>query len=133
MKVLSILLIIGHAESIIKIFVQPGLDSKLPFGKEQLTALPESVRKGFLLEQNAFLAPHFCRGMVLRIMMHDVVMPFIEEQALEGGEGAFGTVYKIRIHPEYQRLQLSHLGKQELLLLFLITFSVLLYLKQYVI
>jgi hypothetical protein len=67
--------------------------------------LPEDIRYGFKLEQYTFLALELKKGLIHRVLDDSIVLPFVEEEELEGGEGAFGKLFKIKIHKDYQRLR----------------------------
>ncbi|MCJ1264738.1 hypothetical protein MMC22_004613 [Lobaria immixta] len=113
-KILSILICIGHVSALVDHFLHRSLfDKKLPLGHSELQ---EDFRKAFLSEQYHFLAPDFILG-AYHDWSSNVILPFALDQPIgadAGGEGGFACVYKIEIIPEFQKLvDASNTGKEK--------------------
>ena len=105
-KIFSILVLIGRVSFVATSFIHLDLtDAKLPLTEEQLQNLPKSVCNGFRVEQHAFLALPLRLGLIHKVLDAKVVLPFLEEEELENGEGAYGKVYKFKVHQAYQELE----------------------------
>ena len=102
-KVLAILVLVGKEEYLVRDFLHRELyDERLPLCELQLSHT--CIRERFLLEQYTFLAPVFERGAIHRTLSESCVLPFIVNEPILNGEGAFGKVFRIEIHHDHQRL-----------------------------
>ena len=102
-KVLSILVVVGKEEYFVDDFLHRELcDSKLPLTDSELSHTP--ARKRFLFEQYAFLAPVFTLGAIHKTLNEHYVLPFLTNEPLVKGEGAFGKVFRVKIHPAHQKM-----------------------------
>jgi hypothetical protein len=107
LKLLATLILMESDWKLLGSFLNEGLcDQDLPFSLQDLSldlreALGENSVNDFLRKQHMFLAPIFRKGMSYDSM----VLPFKENELI--GQGAFGIVYKMLIHPNHQRLQVS--------------------------
>lgn len=106
-KILATLILTESTQLLAKHFLDKGLyDERLPLDERDLdlVALGERRAKKILNEQYAFLAPVFFKGVSYDSLDSRYILPFIVDEFQ--GEGAFGIVYKIEIHPKHQWLQL---------------------------
>jgi hypothetical protein len=78
-------------------------DLKLPLVLNKLEQiLPGPAAHEFFDQQWAFKAPFFSESILPRVLSDDTVLPFIRNDELEGGVGAFGRVYEIQIEESYR-------------------------------
>jgi len=111
LKVFSILCLVGGMECLHTSFIQRNIDdSKLPLSTQDIVKLPPEIQKGFSLEQHIFLCPNLRKGLIYQIFDDWTVLPFTEENTLKGGHGAYGTVCKVKIHKDYQKLHVPQLS-----------------------
>jgi hypothetical protein len=110
-RVFSILIIIGK-EKFISHFIERDdlqrsrLDDKLPFSADTLQSIiPDTDAAGnFYKRQWEFVAPVFSRNVLHRSLSSKIRLPFVQNKKI--GEGGFGVVYEIKLHPDHQRLAL---------------------------
>lgn len=117
-KTFAILLTI-HEESAISDFIAwdqmqcYSLDYRLPVQKASIAFLLPDTAERFYEEQWTFVAPVFSRNFHHRNLDRLTIMPFIRSESL--GEGAFGTVYEVELHPQHH--ELHYLSKEGVSLL----------------
>lgn len=106
-KIFAVLVLIDQVNHISKLSERGELhDRRLPFSidileKQLLLTFP----KDFYEKQWELATPTFHRGTINKFINGRFVLPFTEEQQI--GEGAFGNVYKITLHPNHQSLGYS--------------------------
>lgn len=105
MKILAILCLVenGKYAYMIEEFLCRRIhDSKLPINEHDIDFISRSLSKGtqrqILAMQWKFLPVEFRKADINQRVAEIAILPFQEDAII--GEGAFGTVYKIRIHPE---------------------------------
>ena len=108
-KILAILILMCKERKLVRGFLQDVLDDRrLPLSERQLGDLKDPpFEQQFLLEQYVVLAPVFQRGAIHRRISEEYVLPFLKNEPVVNGEGAFGKVFRIEIHPAHQRLNES--------------------------
>lgn len=114
-KVFAILLAIRKGENIVTMFrhdslQNTSLDGRLPYSAEMLRQLfPESTdeltRLEFLDKQYQFAIPYFTRSTLPRALAVDIILP-INAQKFRG-QGHFGEVWEIELHPDSHTLSKS--------------------------
>lgn len=114
-KVFAILLVIYKGEEIVTIFQHDSLqnaslDGRLPYSAETLKQLfpspaSELTRLKFFDMQYHFAIPHFTRSTLPRALAIDMVLP-INSQKFRG-QGSFGEVWDIELHPDSHMLSKS--------------------------
>ena len=76
------------------------LDSKLPRSLSDLQSILPATDVGeFFERQWEFTAPVFPRGRGHRLLHHDTIFPFMASQ--QRGEGGFGRVFEVELHPAH--------------------------------
>lgn len=111
LRVFSILVLVGK-ESLISSFIESDnlqrsrLDDKLPFSADTLQSIiPDTdAASNFYRRQWEFVAPVFSRSTLHRSLNSKMRLPFVQNKKL--GEGGFGVIYEIQLHPDHQRLPL---------------------------
>lgn len=77
------------------------LDAKLPVSELALqNLLGKAAGRIFWDRQWMFIAPIFRHDLSHRILKDAVVLPFIQSSHI--GEGAFGIVFEVTLHPQHQ-------------------------------
>jgi hypothetical protein len=77
------------------------LDAKLPYSELALqNLLGKAAGRLFWDRQWMFIAPIFRHDLSHRILKDAVVLPFIQSSYI--GEGAFGVVSEVTLHPQHQ-------------------------------
>jgi serine/threonine protein kinase len=81
------------------------IDSRLPFELKNLKVLlgDLSAAEDFYDEQWGFAAPFFSGSIFNRVLPSEFILPYLQDQNLEGDEGGFGVVYRIQVEHSYQR------------------------------
>jgi len=105
-RIFAILILLKNEESSISHFIKHDrfqnspLDERLPFSKETLSSMIPNIADDFYERQWEFVAPILHRNVVHRLLPDKVRLPFIHNQMI--GEGGFGFVYEIQLHPDHQ-------------------------------
>lgn len=122
-KVLATLIRMESTDLIRSFLDRELYDKRLPFHKQDLNMeVPgESWIERFLHEQHTFLAPVFYKGESYGSLGSKYILPF--QKNIRLSEGAFGVVYKIKIHANHQRLSLSANGNYEVCSMYICTES----------
>lgn len=107
-RVFATLALLGY-ESLFSKFIQADQfqeqfpDHRLPYSEASLiTIIPKTVAVDFEEKQWQFIAPIFSKKNIHRFLALNTILPFIKNKEL--GEGGFGTVFEIEVHPEHQNL-----------------------------
>lgn len=110
-RIFAILVLLKGEEKLISRFIEHDhfqhspLDVKLPFSEDTLKSIiPDEIVSDFYEKQWEFVAPIFSRNVVHRSLHEDIRLPFVQNKKI--GEGGFGVVYEIELHPDHQRLPL---------------------------
>lgn len=105
--IFSILILIRQPSTIATFIERDELqDRKLPFELRILEKeFPPACAQEFYEKQWEFTAPGFFRGTLIRALNENVVLPFIKDEMI--GEGSFGKVYEIKLHPDNQKLEVK--------------------------
>lgn len=78
------------------------LDHKIPFRYDTLeNLLPQIAAKEFHETQWEFAAPVFSKKVLPRSLVPEIALPILKDTLL--GNGGFGEVHEIEIHPFHQR------------------------------
>lgn len=107
-KVFAILVLLKGEEARILDFMKHDqfqhspLDFKLPFSMETLGGIIPEIAEEFYRMQWDFVAPVFSRGVVHRELHERTKLPFAQDILI--GDGGFGVVYEIELHPDHQIL-----------------------------
>ncbi|KAH7080742.1 kinase-like domain-containing protein [Paraphoma chrysanthemicola] len=106
-RIFAILVLIEQVAATLT-FIERGelQDHRLPFKKKALRKLlPEtgSAIDDFEESQWEVIAPSFFRGAIHRSLRKAIVLPFIKDEHI--GNGAFGKVSEIALHPDHQDLE----------------------------
>ena len=105
-------------------FIQRNIDdSKLPLSTQDIVKLPPEIQKRFSLAQHIFLGPNLRKGPIYQIFEDWTVLPFTEENALKGDHGAYGTVFKVKLHKDYQQLHVPQLSGTDMVAVSVATHS----------
>ena len=107
-RVFAILITINEAKSMLDFIANDplqsqSLDSRLPYTRENLNFLDGPIADEFYERQWGFAAPVLTRQFHHRKLDEATILPFIESRLL--GSGGFGTVYKVRVQRNHQKLQ----------------------------
>lgn len=112
-RIFGILVLIEQAAATVK-FMEEGelTDHRLPFNRSTLGKLLQDTDLAvadFEECQWELIAPKFLRGTVHRSLSADFVLPFMKDELM--GQGAFGMVYEIMLHPKNQYLEADFQNK----------------------
>lgn len=104
-KIFAILILDDKFIDIFKFIESDELhDTKLPFKLDALRSeLKMSDPEQFEERQWEFLTPTFVRGTLNRCFRDRIILPFVIKE--EVAKGAFGTVYRLKLHAEHQTPQ----------------------------
>jgi hypothetical protein len=100
-------LILIHKENLVRQFIEQDqyqtekLDAKLPVSNAWLCELlGQATGSSFWEVQWMFVAPFFQYDLSHRVLEDAMILPIIEKSFI--GEGAFGQVFKIKLHSRHQ-------------------------------
>jgi hypothetical protein len=100
-------LILLHKEHLVRKFIEQDqfqiekLDAKLPLSDVWLRELlGQATGSLFWEKQWMFVAPFFRYDLSHRILEDATILPFINKTFI--GEGGFGAVFKVELHPQHQ-------------------------------
>jgi hypothetical protein len=85
-------------------FQRSSFDLRLPFPIYTLESIIPTIAADFHDMQWELVAPIFSRNVVHRFLDERVRLPFLRDNEI--GEGGFGTVFEVRLHPDHQMLPL---------------------------
>ncbi|MCJ1396370.1 hypothetical protein MMC18_009260 [Xylographa bjoerkii] len=92
----------------------PNIDHKLPFRRELLEKiLPGALAAEFYEKQWEFTSPVFSRRMIPRSLDDDSILPTLTDEIV--GEGGFGTVHEVTLHPCHQDFGIEKCARKEFL------------------
>ena len=91
-------------------FQTSSLDGKLPLELARLTTIlgDSSVAFDFFERQWEFITPVFSRTLLPRTFPGQTILPIMGQEVR--GEGSFGVVSKLDIHPDNERFALATSG-----------------------
>jgi hypothetical protein len=116
-KILALLVMVEQELCIVNFWQQGEKnDRNLPLDKDWLEKLdPELSKTSFFNKQQLFLAPEFTDTLKTqtRHWGPEVVLPFLENERLVEGKGGFAHVFKIKIHPDYDKLGSRRKGRKK--------------------
>ncbi|KAF2474368.1 kinase-like protein [Lindgomyces ingoldianus] len=104
-KIFAVLVLTNQAAMTSK-FIEEGefQDHRLPFNLNTLDKqLSLPAAKDFYERQWEFTAPTFYRGTIHRLLNDRSVLPFTKDKRI--GNGAFGTVYEIKLDQSHQKME----------------------------
>ncbi|KAF2812458.1 kinase-like protein [Mytilinidion resinicola] len=102
LKTFAILLLNRDDAHIVEFLFRRETDSKIPYSDDGLYFLPPLVAREFLERQWEFHPVIFEKGDIHRKVREEEILPILEEE--KAGEGGFGTVWRVKLHPRCQRL-----------------------------
>jgi hypothetical protein len=105
-KVFAVLILISEELSILKFmgndqFLNSEADQKMPFNIESLNIVDKVIALDFFRQQWNLCAPSFPDAVSHRVLDNNIILPFLEE--VKFGEGSFGVLYEVVLHPSCQR------------------------------
>lgn len=109
-RIFAILVVMKNEESSISYFIshdsfkETPLDEQLPFSVEVLNSINREIASDFYDRQWEFVSPILSKNVIHRILPCEVRMPFIHNRQI--GQGAFGKIFEIRLHPDHQPIGL---------------------------
>jgi hypothetical protein len=113
-KIIAILVLMDHEKSFVHFWHGGRDDSQLPLDEDTLNEIaPQLLWRHFNKLQYEFLATKFCEEPEPQHWSGEFVLPFEQKEYLKPGGHSEATVYKVRIHPNYDELHWESEGKQE--------------------
>ncbi|KAK6352409.1 hypothetical protein TWF730_009236 [Orbilia blumenaviensis] len=108
-RIFGILVLLGGKEHFITKFIGRDFqgtkfDEKLPFSIAELEDIAPEIAEEFYERQWEFVSPVWSKNAMHRELPSDVRLPFTKNERL--GQGGFGVVYEITLHPQHQRMAL---------------------------
>lgn len=107
-RIFATLVINQDAKYILQFLYRRETDSRLPFVENGLDFLPQAVARTFLQRQYEFNAVRLEYGAIHRQLRSEEILPFLS--TTEIGEGGFGTVWRVEVHPTSHQLFISRSG-----------------------
>jgi hypothetical protein len=107
-KVFAVLILISEELSILRFiendqFSKSRLDDKIPFSMDILNVIDQAIAPVFLRQQWELSAPSFPGAISHRVLDKNIILPFIKEKQI--GEGSFGVIYEVVLHPSSHSFQ----------------------------
>jgi hypothetical protein len=102
LRIFATLLVDGNEKFILGFLFRRYNDLAIPNTSEQLHFLPEEVMKSFLRTHWGFDYVVLCKDDIHRHINPKQVFPYIEDNRI--GEGAYGTVFKVKTPTSCQKL-----------------------------
>lgn len=105
-RIFAILVLLKNEEKSITYFLEhdqfqrSSIDLRLPFPIQTLESIVPDIAADFYEMQWELVAPIFARNVVHRFLDERIRLPFVLDHEI--GEGGFGTVFEVQLHPDHQ-------------------------------